>query len=109
MNEIVKLLKRGESETLEFKKSTAQLDKALKSICAFLNHKGGTIYFGIEENRKVVGQGVSDKTMKSISQKIRQRIKPEISPEIKVLEIKGKEVIEVKVKEGSNKPYSWMV
>ena len=104
-NEIVKLLKRGESETLEFKKSTAQLDKALKSICAFLNHKGGTIYFGIEENRKVVGQGVSDKTMKSISQKIRQRIKPEISPEIKVLEIKGKEVIEVKVKEGSNKPY----
>ena len=43
--------------------------------------------------------------MKSISQEIRQRIKPEISPEIKVLEIKGKEVIEVKVKEGSNKPY----
>lgn len=105
MNEIAKLLKRGESETLEFKKSTAQLDKALKSICAFLNHKGGTIYFGIEENRKVVGQEVSDKTLKSISQKIRQRIKPEISPEIKVLEIKGKKVIEVKVKEGSNKPY----
>lgn len=104
MSEIVKLLKEGESETLEFKKSTAQLEKALKSICAFLNHRGGIIYFGID-NGKVVGQEVSDNTIKTISQKIRQRIKPEVTPEIRVLEIEGKKVIEVKVEGGNNKPY----
>jgi ATP-dependent DNA helicase RecG len=99
------IIEKGESESLEFKKSTSQLDKSLKSICGFLNHKGGKVYFGIDKTGKIIGQEVSDQTLKSISQKIRQRIKPEISPEIKVIEIEGKNVIEVKAKEGNNKPY----
>jgi ATP-dependent DNA helicase RecG len=98
------LVKRGESEEVEFKKSTAQLDRALKSVCSFLNHKGGMVYFGISKD-KIVGQEVSEQTLKSISQKIRQRIKPEISPEIKVLEIEEKSIIEVIISEGRNKPY----
>ena len=98
------IIENGESETTEFKKSTAQLEKALKSICGFLNHRGGVVYFGVD-NGKVVGQEVSDSTLKSISQKIRQKIKPEVTPEVKVLEIVGKRVIEVMVKEGANKPY----
>lgn len=97
-------IKRNESEVLEFKKSTAQIEKALKAVCAFLNHKGGAVYFGIDDG-KAVGQEISDSTLKSISQKIRQRIKPEISPEIGVLDSEGKKVIEVKVKAGNNKPY----
>ncbi len=104
-SELKKLIEKDESETAEFKKSTAQLDKALKAVCGFLNNKGGNIYFGIDENRKVIGQEVSDSTLKSISQKIRQRIKPEISPEIGVLDIGEKNIIEVKIKEGNNKPY----
>ena len=101
---LLELVKKGESEEVEFKKSTAQLDRALKSVCSFLNHKGGKVYFGISKG-KIVGQEVSEQTLKSISQKIRQRIKPEISPEIKILEIEGKTIIEVKIKEGDNKPY----
>jgi ATP-dependent DNA helicase RecG len=101
---VKEIIEKEESETIEFKKSTAQVEKALKSICGFLNHKGGRVYFGID-NGKVVGQEVSDQTLKSISQKTRQKIKPEATPEVKVLEIKGKKVIEVKVKEGGNKPY----
>ncbi|MFH1127054.1 MAG: RNA-binding domain-containing protein [archaeon] len=103
---IIKTIRKGESEVIELKKSTAQMERALKSTCAFLNHKGGTIYFGVSDgDGKIVGQEVSDSTLKSISQKIRQRIKPEISPEIKVLELEGKNDIEVKIKEGNNKLY----
>ena len=101
---IKEIIEKEESETIEFKKSTAQLEKALKSICGFLNHRGGVVYFGIDDGR-IVGQEVSDQTLKSISQKIRQKIKPEVTPEVKVLEIKGTRVIEVTVKEGGNKPY----
>lgn len=102
--ELLHLIENDESETIEFKKSTAQIEKALKAVCSFLNHKGGTVYFGIEK-KKIVGQEVSDSTLKSISQKIRQRIKPEISPEIRVFEINGKKIIEVKINEGNNKLY----
>ena len=69
-----------ESETVELKRSTAQLENALKTVCAFLNHKGGTIYFGISDKGKVIGQDVSDSTIKSISQKIRHK-QPYISYE----------------------------
>lgn len=103
--ELKELIEKGESETLEFKKSTAQLEKALRSICAFLNHKGGEIYFGIDKDGKIIGPTISDQTLRSISQKIRQRIKPEVTPEVKVLEIEGKKVIEVIINEGKNKPY----
>ncbi len=94
-----------ESETVEFKRSTAQLENALKAVCAFLNHKGGTVYFGISDKNKVIGQDVSDSTLKMISQKIRQKIKPEVSPGINVLESEGKKIIEVKISKGTNKPY----
>ena len=100
---LLELVKKGESEEVEFKKSTAQLERALKSVCSFLNHKGGRVYFGITKG-KIVGQEVSDQTLKSISQKIRQRIKPETSPGIKVLEIEEKSIIEVTISEGRNKP-----
>jgi len=47
--ELLKVIKKGESERVEFKKSTAQMERALKATCAFLNHKGGTVYFGISD------------------------------------------------------------
>jgi len=43
---LLELVKRGESEEVEFKKSTAQLERALKSVCSFLNHKGGRAFKG---------------------------------------------------------------
>ncbi|MGB7531458.1 MAG: RNA-binding domain-containing protein [Halobacteriota archaeon] len=55
---------------------------------------------------ELVKKGESEEVeFKKISQKTRQRIKPETSPGIKVLEIEGKTIIEVKIKEGDNKPY----
>ncbi len=100
-----KMIIKGESELAEFKKSTSQMERALKAICAFLNHKGGVVYLGVSDKGKIIGQDVSDSTLKSISQKIRQKIKPEVCPEISVLESDGKKVIEVKVAEGTKKPY----
>ena len=57
-----------EDETLEFKKTTGELNEALKSICAMLNKHGkGTIYFGILPNGEVKGQTVNDSTLRDIS------------------------------------------
>ncbi len=104
LKELNEVIENGETEEVEFKKSTAQLEKGLRAICAFLNHKGGTVYFGID-NGNLVGQQVSDPTLRSISQKIRQKIKPEISPEITVHGDGREKIIKVAVKEGLNKLY----
>ncbi len=39
-NEIRTLADAGESETVEFKKTTGERNEAAKTICAMLNHRG---------------------------------------------------------------------
>ena len=59
-----KLIKEGETENIEFKKSTTQLKSAL---CAFLNNNGGTVIIGSSSEGKITGQNVTDNT-KELSQ-----------------------------------------
>lgn len=67
----VKLLAgQGESQRLEYKKSTANLKDILQTICAFLNGDGGVILIGVEDNGHIVGQEVSDKTKREIGLEI---------------------------------------
>lgn len=66
LNDISNLTKRGETTTLEFKKSTANLKSACETICAFLNGDGGTVLIGVTDNGQIVGQEISDKTKREI-------------------------------------------
>ena len=94
-----------ETETLEFKQSTAELDAAMNSICAILNkHQAGELFFGIKPNGEVVGQIVTEQTLRDISQKIGSMIVPRIFPEINQVVIDEKDCISVKF-EGNHTPY----
>lgn len=62
------LIKKGESEVLEFKKSTGLLDGAMKTVCAFLNSEaGGTVLIGVTDDGKIIGQEVTDEVRKKIA------------------------------------------
>jgi len=50
------LIEGGEKETVEFKKAATQVpDSFYESVCAFLNHKGGDILLGVDDDGQVVG------------------------------------------------------
>jgi ATP-dependent DNA helicase RecG len=72
LDQIKKLIAHGESATLEFKKSTAQLRPTFETICAFLNGDGGTILIGVTDSGRVIGQEVSDKTKQEIANHIKE-------------------------------------
>ena len=42
-DDLMPLIQQGESETLEFKSTTAGLKSAFETICAFLNADGGAV------------------------------------------------------------------
>ena len=85
-----------ESEILELKKSTSELKEALISIAAILNkHQRGKLYFGIKNDGTVVGQMISDKTLRDISKAIGDHIEPEIFPVIQNINLRGKECVQV--------------
>ena len=64
LEQLRKLVAKGESETLEFKRSTNSraLAEAGKTICGFLNRDGGILLFGVTDQGELVGQEVTDKT-----------------------------------------------
>lgn len=58
LKQLKKIVAQGESDTVEFKKSTALSHPAFKTICAFLNGRGGVVLIGVTEHGKIVGQEV---------------------------------------------------
>ena len=95
-----------EDETLEFKKTTGELNEAMNSICAMLNKSGhGTVLFGVHPTGEVKGQEVSDATLRDVSGKIYETIAPQIVPKIDRISLDGRDVIEVSFS-GNDKPYS---
>ncbi len=94
-----------ESETLELKKSISELKEAIISIVSILNkHREGELYFGIKNNGEIVGQTVSEKTLREISKSISDFIEPKIFPIGQHLNMENKDIIHVKFK-GDNIPY----
>ena len=95
-----------ESETLEFKKTTGEVDKAMDNIASMLNKHGhGTLYFGVSPNGEVTGQQISASSLDDVAKKIKDAIKPMIYPEIKKETLEGKDIIRVDFS-GREKPYS---
>lgn len=68
LGELQGIVSKGESETVEFKKSTGQLTRAGETLCAFLNGKGGRVFFGITPEGQIVGQHIADSTMRDLAE-----------------------------------------
>lgn len=80
-----------ENETLEFKETTAEFDKACEAISAMLNKKGeGVIYFGVKDNGEVIGQIIGKDTLSTLTDRIKDSIKPTIYPIVESLDIEEK-------------------
>lgn len=94
-----------EDEITELKKSTSELKEAIISIVSILNkHRNGKLYFGIKDDGTVVGQEVSGKTLRYISEVISNKIEPKIYPKISNVKIEDKDCILVEF-EGEDVPY----
>ena len=81
INQIERLAETGESETLEFKETTGTRREASRTVCAFLNQRGGQVLFGVTVTGVVAGQQVSDRTIEDLSAEL-QRIDPPAFPTV---------------------------
>ena len=104
MSEIVKLLKEGESETVEFKPSLSQTDKVIESISAFSNANGGTIVIGVSDKGEVLGTDIGERTIENLANRIKQNTDPMVYPSIRIEKIDDKCVILIKIEESKQKP-----
>lgn len=99
------VLTMTETETVELKKSLAELKQGLISLAAMLNKHGqAELWFGIAPNGKAVGLEINEKTLRDVSQAIAAHIEPVIYPHITQQRIDGKHCLHIKA-EGWQQPY----
>ncbi|MFC1629560.1 ATP-binding protein [Gemmatimonadota bacterium] len=84
--ECVQLIYDGESETVEFKKSTGSLKRASEVLCSFLNTSGGTVFIGVTPEGDPVGQDISDKTQREIAG-ILKKFEPPAPVELNIIDL----------------------
>lgn len=97
----------GESEKLEFKRTTGERREAVRTLCAMLNNRGGRVLFGVEADGQVIGQQVSDRTIEEVAQEIQQLDPPAFPVMDRVVVADGREVLVVTVTQGQARPYSY--
>jgi ATP-dependent DNA helicase RecG len=97
----------GESETLEWKRSTGEKRAATQTLCGMLNHRGGRILFGVEPDGRIRGQTVTDHTIEDLSQEL-ANIEPPVFPSVERVDCgKDRQLVIVTVNAGSTPPYSY--
>jgi len=82
---------QGESEVAEFK--TSFQDKAIETLVAFANTRGGTVYIGVEDNGEVKGVKVGKETIQEWLNEIKIKTYPSLFPEVDLVDMDGKVIV----------------
>jgi ATP-dependent DNA helicase RecG len=104
--ELRKLVSDGESERIEFKRSTGQRTEAAKTVCAMLNGLGGFVVFGVTNNGELIGQQVGVKTLEDIAAELR-RIEPPAFPDVETINLKKGSAAVLLIVPGGGGPYTF--
>ncbi len=75
LEQLRQLVAEGESERLEFKKSTGELRGGMETLCGMLNANGGQVLFGVTDAGRIVGQQISDQTLREVAAEL-SRLEP---------------------------------
>jgi len=107
--EIKQLIEQGESNTVEFKRQIesrpGDVDEFVESVVAFANLNGGVILLGVDDDTQVYGLSEKD-SEERINDIVRSHCVPEPKYECKRRSISEKQILAVRVEEGSDKPYT---
>lgn len=102
IDDFAEILKIGESINTEFKSwnkvsdMKKRINLAVDELIAFANNKGGTLYFGVEDNGEVTGcDGNYD--LQNIIESIYEKTRPSIFADPEEIEYNGKKVIALTV------------
>ena len=97
----------AEATEYEFK-SSAEVNKPrswLKTVSAFANGVGGSIYFGVSDEGIPIGLSNVRKIIDQISELIKVRIDPAVHVILELIQADGKDILRVHVPSGADTPY----
>ncbi|MCX6030569.1 MAG: helix-turn-helix domain-containing protein [Chloroflexi bacterium] len=103
--ELLALITGGEGETVEFKRSVAELEKAVETVAAFANTRGGVVLIGVHPRGRIEGVEVGQTTRERIVNRITGNTDPAIYPSVEHVTAQDRVVVAITVPESADKPH----
>ena len=91
-----------ENETIEFKSNFNIA--TIETLTAFANTKGGFVFIGISDNKKIVGVDLAPESIQQWVNEIKSKTDPSLLVDVTSDEIDGKTIVRLSVQEQAIKP-----
>lgn len=101
---LIDKINQGENSQFELK-ATFSPKGVLTTICSFLNTNGGTLLIGVNDFGEIIGLSNTGKIKNEIEHLLYSEIVPEPAFDVSIEKITEKQIIIIKVWEGSKQPY----
>lgn len=102
---IRKQIRQGEGNGTEFKTDIRNLETIARTVCAFLNTLGGTVFCGVDDKGKLVGVEDAEEHLQEIHAYLLESITPKALFTVNVDKEDGKAIVSIEVPEGKDRPY----
>ena len=108
--EFLEFLHNGENSKVEFKNVNVSTGKLAKEVVSFLNHEGGYIFLGVEDDRNLSGVTTDKNLGEWVVNTCRDRIDPPTNPTLLwIRDVEpGKDVLAIDIAPGISKPYAYI-
>jgi ATP-dependent DNA helicase RecG len=103
--ETLALIAGGEGETVEFKRSVAELEKAVETVAAFANTRGGVVLIGVHPGGRIEGVDVGQTTRERVVNRITGNTDPVIYPSVEHVTAQDRVIVAITVPESADKPH----
>jgi predicted HTH transcriptional regulator len=103
--ELLELIENGENLTCEFKRKFSTAEKIAREMIAFANTKGGYLIIGVDDDKDIVGVESEKSESELILDAAKNFCEPPLNINIDYVDVKGKEVVVVKIFESEKKPH----
>lgn len=100
-----KQIREGEGSGTEFKTDILNLETIARTVCAFLNTLGGTVFCGVDDKGRLVGVEGAEDHIQKIHAHLLESITPKALFTVNIDEEDGKSIVSIEVPEGKDRPY----
>lgn len=100
-SQLLSKIESGEGQHIEFKTSFAEHNEAIKSLCAFTQAEGGSVFFGVNDDGDIIGVTIGKNTIEDFTNRLRSSTQPPLNPTIEQFDVDGKTISVVSIGKGN--------
>lgn len=102
---IRKQIRQGEGVGTDFMGDARDLDAIARTVCAFLNTSGGTLFCGVGDNGRIIGLNTAQDQAHQIHAYVLENVTPKALFTVSVDDEDGQAIVTIDVPAGKDRPY----